>query len=295
MSSEAAHEGGGSGPTFRCTPRLLLRDQPDAIELVSKADWTLAGRAELNRRGQLDHLTIVPKARRQGLATEFFQCLASEQRQGSLDPNRFDDQKIATLWLQSLAMHAASGTRPAQDLAEYQQKRSAQWLSDLGIDSDYGEQRGLALVIEPAELELAGDDCFSRPLYLTPAAAHAWRQLRNAAAEVGITLQPVSGFRSIDYQGRLLSKKLAEGAEDALRVSAAPGYSEHHSGCALDITTHGATPLETAFAETAAFGWLAAHGAAFGFVMSYPENNPHGVAFEPWHWCFQSGQAEAQA
>ncbi len=283
-----AHGQNVSGPIFRCTPRLMLRDQPDAIELISKADWALAGRAELNRRGQLDHLTIVSKARRQGLATEFFQCLASEQRQGSLDPNRFDDQEVATLWLRSLAMRAASEDPSTQLFIEYQRQRSAHWLSELGIDSDYGERRGLALIEEPAELELAGDDCFSRPLYLAPSAAGAWRRMRSAAAEVGITLQPVSGFRSIDYQGRLLSKKLAAGAKDALAVSAAPGYSEHHSGHALDITTPGAKPLETSFAETAAFGWLAAHAAKFGFVMSYPEHNPHGLAFEPWHWCFRS-------
>ncbi len=32
----------------------------------------------------------------------------------------------------------------------------------------------------------------------------------------------------------------------------------------------------------------------FGFELSFPENNPQGVRYEPWHWRFVSSP-EAQA
>ena len=73
--------------------------------------------------------------------------------------------------------------------------------------------------------------------------------------------------------------------EQILRVSAAPGYSEHHSGRAVDVTTPGCAPLTGEFESTAAFAWLAAHARDFGFVLTYPRDNRYGVIYEPWHWC----------
>ena len=69
-------------------------------------------------------------------------------------------------------------------------------------------------------------------------------------------------------------------------MSAAPGYSEHHTGRAIDITTPGTQPLEPAFETTPAFEWLTGSAHEFGFRMSYPRNNRHGIAYEPWHWAW---------
>jgi D-alanyl-D-alanine carboxypeptidase len=83
--------------------------------------------------------------------------------------------------------------------------------------------------------------------------------------------------------------KLARGQslDEILRVSAPPGYSEHHSGRALDVTTDGARPLELEFEHTAAFQWLERNAGRFGFHMSYPRQNRYGYMYEPWHWCFR--------
>jgi len=72
---------------------------------------------------------------------------------------------------------------------------------------------------------------------------------------------------------------------DILKVSAYPGYSEHHTGRAVDIGSPDCAHLTEAFEATREFSWLAEHAAGFGFVLSYPRDNPHGIAFEPWHWC----------
>lgn len=162
-------------------------------------------------------------------------------------------------------------------------------LRGLGIDPNYGQTRQLALVPEPARLLFAGRDRYRRPLWLTAAAAMAWQAMRQAAARGGVALEAISGYRSHAYQLGIFQRKLARGLglDTILAVNAAPGYSEHHSGLALDLATPGEAAADESFESTPAYAWLRAHAADFGFVLSYPRDNPHGIAFEPWHWCLR--------
>lgn len=160
-------------------------------------------------------------------------------------------------------------------------------LDRLGLDADdYGEHTGLPLVPEPARLEYAGRDRFARPLWLLAPAARAWLRMRGAAAVDGVALHAISGWRSHDYQLGIFERKLARGqsVDQILAVNAAPGYSEHHAGTALDIGTPGEPPAEESFESTPAFAWLHRRAADFGFAMSYARGNRHGIIYEPWHW-----------
>jgi D-alanyl-D-alanine carboxypeptidase len=159
-------------------------------------------------------------------------------------------------------------------------------LHALGLDESYGEQVGLPLVAEPARLEFAGFDRYRRPLWLLDPAARAWRRMQAAAHDDEIRLEAISGYRSHDYQLGIFERKLARGlsVEQILAVNAAPGYSEHHGGCAMDIGTPGEPPAEESFEATPAFAWLHRRAGDFGFRMSYPRGNPHGIVYEPWHW-----------
>lgn len=159
-----------------------------------------------------------------------------------------------------------------------------------GIPADYGAVRHLSPQREARRVISVGpapDD--GKPVRLTPRAAAAWKKMQRAAAGDDIPLLPISGFRSIARQARIIRRKLAAGQriEDILRLVAAPGYSEHHTGRAIDIGTPGETDLEESFARTAAFRWLRRNAAHFGFHLSYPRGNPHGIAYEPWHWCWR--------
>lgn len=169
-------------------------------------------------------------------------------------------------------------------------------LDALGLDAAaYAERSGLSLVAEPAWLAFAGTDRYRRTLWLHPAAARGWSRLRAAAYADGIALDAISGYRSHDYQLGIFARKRARGqrVEDILTVNAAPGYSEHHSGLALDIGTPGEPPAEESFERTDAFAWLRTHAHAYGATMSYPRDNPHGIVYEPWHWRFSaSGRLE---
>jgi zinc D-Ala-D-Ala carboxypeptidase len=142
---------------------------------------------------------------------------------------------------------------------------------------------------EATELVSVGLDVQGREQRLTPTAAAAWQEMRAVAAREGETLQLVSAFRSVDYQKQIIQRKLAAGQtwEQILRVSAVPGYSEHHTGRTIDITTPGSEPLAEAFENTSAFQWLARRAGEFGFTMTYPRGNEYGIAYEPWHWTFQ--------
>jgi len=59
---------------------------------------------------------------------------------------------------------------------------------------------------------------------------------------------------------------------------------EHHSGRAVDVTTEGARAFELEFERTPAFEWLRENAGRFGFRLSFPEGNPCGYAYEPWHF-----------
>ena len=158
----------------------------------------------------------------------------------------------------------------------------------LGVPADYGRARGLRLVREPAALAFAGIDVHGRAQWLAPPAARAFARMQAAALRDGVELQLVSAFRSAAYQLGILRRKLERGQtiDEILAVSAAPGYSEHHSGRVVDLTTPGYAALEEVFEESPAFAWLGVQAAGFGFRLSYPRGNPHGIAYEPWHWCW---------
>lgn len=164
---------------------------------------------------------------------------------------------------------------------------------ELGLPADYALRRKLALQPEADEAALLtiATPPDSPPVRLTAPAAAAWTQLHQAALANSILLEPLSGFRSVNRQAEIIRGKLAAGQPLAaiLASVAAPGYSEHHTGCALDLSTPGEPELAEGFAQTPAYAWLREHAAKHGFHQSYPRDNPHGIVFEPWHWCWRRG------
>jgi D-alanyl-D-alanine carboxypeptidase len=168
-------------------------------------------------------------------------------------------------------------------------RRIRQLHAELGIPPGYGRARSLPLQAEAAEVEPVGPDLFGRDQLMIPPAARAWRAMVAAAADDGVELQLVSAYRSVNYQAGLLRRKLEQGQSigQILSVSAAPGYSEHHSGRAVDLTAPGCGVLEEDFETTGAFDWLCRRASEFGFHLSYPRDNPHGVVYEPWHWAWR--------
>jgi zinc D-Ala-D-Ala carboxypeptidase len=160
--------------------------------------------------------------------------------------------------------------------------------SELGISLATVAARGLLECEEASTLELVQVAEDGKEHFLVPAAAAAWRLLNSAASAENVQLVIVSAFRSIERQAELVRRKIAAGqsVEEILSVCAPPGFSEHHTGRALDLSTPGVPVLATEFDQTAAFSWLTRRAKDFGFSLSFPAGNSQGYLYEPWHWCF---------
>ncbi len=112
--------------------------------------------------------------------------------------------------------------------------------------------------------------------------------MKTAAATVGVSIFLVSAFRSVARQSEIIREKrnAGTGIDEILTLCAPPGFSEHHTGRAVDIACPDCPELEVDFENTDAFQWLTVNAPRFGFGLSYPRGNAMGYQFEPWHWCY---------
>lgn len=123
-----------------------------------------------------------------------------------------------------------------------------------------------------------------------------------AAAAAGFPLVIVSAYRSISYQevvfDRSVQNNLTAGMTEAEAIKKTeetithPGYSEHHTGLAVDVVdeewfSHYTTSsvLDAAYAKEPGAVWIAENAAKYGFIVRYPENKEAitGITYEPWH------------
>lgn len=116
---------------------------------------------------------------------------------------------------------------------------------------------------------------------LHKAAASAFYKMQKAAwSEKKLKLTVISGFRSIKDQAAIVNSKRSKGMADKSIYSSSsePGFSEHHTGLAMDINS-----LDPSFGNTIEGKWLKNNVSRFGFEVSFPESRPNGVSYEPWH------------
>jgi LAS superfamily LD-carboxypeptidase LdcB len=115
---------------------------------------------------------------------------------------------------------------------------------------------------------------------LSADSAEAFERMRVAAAQEGVTLKVISGFRSIATQVSIFDGK--GGGLAAAEYSAPPGHSQHHTGLAVDINS-----LSPSFKQTKAFAWLRKNAKTYGFMLPYTEGSGDlGPRAEPWHWVY---------
>ncbi len=104
----------------------------------------------------------------------------------------------------------------------------------------------------------------------------------NAANSENIILKIVSAYRSYEDQKNIFSQwEKTLGVEEAKRVSAVAGASQHQLGTTVDLNS-----LEISFGNTNEGKWLAENAYKYGFIMSYPEGQEEltGYKYEPWHF-----------
>lgn len=129
----------------------------------------------------------------------------------------------------------------------------------------------------------------------------SYEKLADAAKAAGHPLAMVSAYRSVAYQEEIfnanVNTRMSQGhtKEEAIRITkltfTEPGYSEHHTGLAVDVVdqdwyqNHTGELLNEGFGDTDGGKWLQAHAREYGFIIRYPKGK-HDITqidYEPWH------------
>lgn len=115
----------------------------------------------------------------------------------------------------------------------------------------------------------------------------------------GLKIMVNSGYRSYDEQKTLLVNRYnryknqgmstEEAQAEALKWVAYPGYSEHHTGIAVDITSSNTEVCS----NDRTWAWLKENCAKYGFIWRYPGEKTEitGIANEPWHFRYVGVEA----
>lgn len=121
-------------------------------------------------------------------------------------------------------------------------------------------------------------------------AAEALEKMFQDAANNGIELLAISGYRSYNRQKEVFDAQVSKsGFEEASKLVAVPGNSEHQTGLSMDIASNSVSAqnyLVEAFGETVEGKWLMENAHRFGFILRYPNGKEDitGYDYEPWHY-----------
>lgn len=116
-------------------------------------------------------------------------------------------------------------------------------------------------------------------------AATALNRLIADAKTNGLTINPLSGYRSYNTQVSVYNNEVKTyGQAVADTQSARPGYSEHQTGLAIDVGG-GGCGIEDCFGDTAEGKWVAENAYKYGFIVRYVPGKESitGYRAEPWH------------
>jgi zinc D-Ala-D-Ala carboxypeptidase len=119
-------------------------------------------------------------------------------------------------------------------------------------------------------------------------AAEALEAFFEQAEQENITILAQSGYRSYETQQAVFASNAERygSEEEANKVSAYPGESEHQTGLSMDITSPSVEyQLIEAFGSTIEGKWVAENAHKYGYIVRYLEGKEHitGYQYEPWH------------
>ncbi|MDR3295727.1 MAG: D-alanyl-D-alanine carboxypeptidase family protein [Clostridiales Family XIII bacterium] len=116
-----------------------------------------------------------------------------------------------------------------------------------------------------------------------PDAYEAFLTMQKDAEAAGLHLTIASAFRSYEYQGVLYNPEISDTRENLVNQMARPGFCEHQSGLAFDLSNAGGHLSE--FAASPEAEWVQENAEKYGFILRYPEGQEEvtGFRYEPWH------------
>ena len=132
------------------------------------------------------------------------------------------------------------------------------------------------------------------------------QQMMDDCRTAGLEPRICASYRTMEKQEALFEDKEArliregypenEVEDEAAKVVAYPGTSEHQLGLALDIVDVSYQQLDTEQENTPVQQWLMKNSWKYGFVLRYPADKSDitGIIYEPWHYRYVGKEAAAE-
>lgn len=129
------------------------------------------------------------------------------------------------------------------------------------------------------------------------------QQMMDDCRAKGLSPIVCSGYRSTSKQTQLFNtevrKYMREGysEENAIKetekLQAHPGYSEHHTGMAVDILPEDNQYATQDQEKSPEIKWLMANCYKYGFILRYPADKVEitHISYEPWHYRYVGKKA----
>ena len=120
------------------------------------------------------------------------------------------------------------------------------------------------------------------------------RMILDAKAD-GMNISVMSSYRTYQKQVELFRKKIERlekagwdhkrAVEEAGKVVAVPGTSEHQLGLTVDFVTGSYRSLDEGIKNTKEYKWIEENAWKYGYVIRYPSGKSEitGIISEPWH------------
>lgn len=161
------------------------------------------------------------------------------------------------------------------DLGEYETDyENTEFSVDMLVNKNFSVSKDF----EPKDLVDAGNG-----FYLNKETYEAFTEMQSAARSEGLEIEINSAYRSVSEQEAVMDNQCRTYGDDYCKSHVAtPGFSEHHTGLALDIKSkHSAV-----FEHSKEFNWVVEHAADYGFILRYPKDkeNITRYGYEAWHF-----------
>ena len=134
--------------------------------------------------------------------------------------------------------------------------------------------------------------------YMNKLDAYAYQEfklLQKEALSQGYEIFIDSSFRTYEYQKKLLNNFIErKGLDEAMRLCAPPGGSEHQTGLAIDVLVRRNNEMiEDVNEDDPELIWMRNNCYKYGYILRYPKGKEKitGYKYEPWHFRFVGIQA----
>lgn len=125
-----------------------------------------------------------------------------------------------------------------------------------------------------------------KDVYICKKVAVAYNEMSKEAAKENVYMRVTQGYRSYDEQKNIIKELVKQkGQEEAFKQAAPVGFSEHHTGLAIDIGGMKKSDGTYVTSNTEVYKWIEKNCYKFGFMIKNLKGKEHitGTKHEPWH------------